>query len=391
MRILIDGTPIKSNPSGVGLHLLNLIHWLYILQDRNSLNFSYEMGISYQPGLKNWLKGKQIFPDLINSYPNLYSLPIPVRLVNPFLLYAPTLFCNCFEPTLGYPDIIHGTNYLVYPFKRSLKILNIYDLTFIKYPEYVDAVVGKYFAVVKQCLTWTDLIISSSESIKQDIIEYLSFPAERIHVTPLASRYNHKFIENFKPEILTSSFANYDFTKPYILFVSTIEPRKNIKALITAFNSLKQKYKIEHNLVLIGQKGWNYTPIFEAIANSAYTHNIYHLDYLSDELVAAFYAKADVFVYPSHYEGFGLPILEAMTLGAPVITSNVSSMPEVGGNAAVLIDPNNSEELAESILKVISDRNFRNELITKGQERAKAFSWEKTALATLEGYQKVLR
>ena len=390
MRIVIDGTPIKSNPSGVGLHLLNLIYWLYILQDKNFLDFPYEMGISYQPGFKNWLKGNQIFPDIINSYSNLYSLPIPVRFVNPFLLYAPKLFSNCFESTLNYPDIIHGTNYLVYPFKRSLKILNIYDLTFIKYPEYVDSVVGKYLAVVKQCLTWTDLIISISESTKQDIVKYLNFPPERIHVTPLASRYNQKFLENFKLEMLTSSFLRYDFTKPYILFVSTIEPRKNIKALITAFNLLKQKYKVEHNLVLIGQKGWNYEPIFELIANSPYAQNIYHLDYLADELVAAFYAKADVFVYPSHYEGFGLPILEAMTLGAPVITSNVSSMPEVAGNAALLIDPNNPEELAESILKVISDRQLRQDLIDKGKTRASLFSWENTAKKTLEAYRSIL-
>lgn len=390
MRIVIDGTPITSNPSGIGLYSLNLIYWLYRLQDRNFLDFHYEMGISYQPGFKNWLKGNQIFPDIINSYSNLYSLPIPVRFVNPFLLYAPKLFSNCFESTLNYPDIIHGTNYLVYPFKRSLKILNIYDLTFIKYPEYVDAVVGKYLAVVKQCLTWTDLIISISESTKQDIVKYLNFPPERIHVTPLASRYNQKFLENFKLEMLTSSFLRYDFTKPYILFVSTIEPRKNIKALITAFNLLKQKYKIEHNLVLIGQKGWHYKPIFELIANSPYAQNIYHLDYLADELVAAFYAKADVFVYPSHYEGFGLPILEAMTLGAPVITSNVSSMPEVAGNAALLIDPNNPEELAESILKVISDRQLRQDLIDKGKTRASLFSWENTAKKTLEAYRSIL-
>ena len=390
MRIVIDGTPITSNPSGIGLYSLNLIYWLYILQDRNFLDFHYEMGISYQPGFKNWLKGNQIFPDIINSYSNLYSLPIPVRFVNPFLLYAPKLFSNCFESTLNYPDIIHGTNYLVYPFKRSLKILNIYDLTFIKYPEYVDSVVGKYLAVVKQCLTWTDLIISISESTKQDIVKYLNFPPERIHVTPLASRYNQKFLENFKLEMLTSSFLRYDFTKPYILFVSTIEPRKNIKALITAFNLLKQKYKVEHNLVLIGQKGWNYEPIFELIANSPYAQNIYHLDYLADELVAAFYAKTDVFVYPSHYEGFGLPILEAMTLGAPVITSNVSSMPEVAGNAALLIDPNNPEELAESILKVISDRQLRQDLIDKGKTRASLFSWENTAKKTLEAYRSIL-
>jgi len=391
MKIVIDGTPIKPNPSGVGLHLMNLIQWLYILQDHNDLKLCYEMGISYQPGLKNWFKGKLAFPDLISSYSNLYSLPLPVRTLNPFLLYAPNLFCNLFESSLDFPDIIHGTNFLVYPFKKSLKILNIYDLTFLKYPQYVNSVVKEYGQIVKQCLTWTDLVISSSESVKQDIIQHLDFPPDRIYVTPLASRYDHKYIENLNCEILISSFTRYHFSKPYILFVSTIEPRKNIITLITAFNLLKQKYKVDHDLVLIGQKGWNYESIFDAIANSPYQKNIYHLDYLSDELVAIFYSKADVLAYPSHYEGFGLPILEAMIFNTPVVTSNISSMPEVAGDAALLINPNEPEELAEAILKTISDRNLRNDLVAKGQERAKLFSWEKTALGTLEAYKKVLR
>ncbi|MEM7716781.1 MAG: glycosyltransferase family 1 protein, partial [Cyanobacteria bacterium P01_A01_bin.68] len=158
---------------------------------------------------------------------------------------------------------------------------------------------------------------------------------------------------------------------------------------ISAFNYLKQKYKIPHNLVLIGKKGWKYQPIFTAIENSPFTRQIHHLDYLSDELVALFYAKADVFVYPSHYEGFGLPVLEAMTLGAPVVTSNTSSLPEVVGDAALLINPDEPMQLAEAILKLISDSQLRQELIEKGKEKAKLFSWEKTAKETLKAYRNI--
>jgi Glycosyltransferase len=114
------------------------------------------------------------------------------------------------------------------------------------------------------------------------------------------------------------------------------------------------------------------------------------LSYLSDELVALFYSQADVFVYPSHYEGFGLPVLEAMTLGAPVITSNTSSLPEVAGDAALLVDPNEPTQLAEAILKVISDCQLRRKLIHKGQERAKLYSWERTAQETLKAYRSLL-
>ena len=111
---------------------------------------------------------------------------------------------------------------------------------------------------------------------------------------------------------------------------------------------------------------------------------------MSDELVALFYSKANVFVYPSHYEGFGLPVLEAMTLGAPVVTSNTSSLPEVAGDAALLIDPNDPIHLANAVLKVISDSQLRNELIQKGKARAKLFSWDKTAQETLNAYKSLL-
>ncbi|PHM07757.1 hypothetical protein CK516_25020 [Nostoc sp. 'Peltigera malacea cyanobiont' DB3992] len=169
-----------------------------------------------------------------------------------------------------------------------------------------------------------------------------------------------------------------------------MEPRKNINTIITAFNFLKEKYKIEHQLILIGKKGWNYQPVFAAIENSPWRNQIHHLNYLSNELVALFYSKADVFVYPSHYEGFGLPVLEAMTLGAPVISSNTSSIPEVTGDAAILVDPNNPVQLAEAILKVISDSQLRQELINKGKARAKLFSWERTAKETLNAYRTLI-
>ncbi|OKH31819.1 glycosyl transferase family 1, partial [Calothrix sp. HK-06] len=210
-----------------------------------------------------------------------------------------------------------------------------------------------------------------------------------IHVTALASRYHSNSLSSRKTEMLLERF-DFDFSRPYLLFVSNIEPRKNINALIKAFNYLKSKYNIPHNLVLIGKKGWRYEPVFTAIEDSHWSDSIYHLDYLSDDLVALFYSKADVFVYPSHYEGFGLPVLEAMTLGAPVVSSNCSSIPEVAGDAALLINPSEPLELAESILKIISDSHLRQELIIKGKERAKLFTWERTARETLQAYRSLV-
>ncbi|WP_263970717.1 glycosyltransferase family 4 protein [Leptolyngbya sp. KIOST-1] len=178
--------------------------------------------------------------------------------------------------------------------------------------------------------------------------------------------------------------------RPYILFVSTLEPRKNVVRLIQAFDQLKTQHQINHQLVLVGQKGWQFEPIFEAIAASPWRHHIRHLDYLSDAEVAYCYQNADVFAYPSLYEGFGLPVLEAMTLGCPVVTANTSSLPEVAGDAALMVDPTSVEELAEALGRVIGDRALRQTLIERGYQQADQFSWTRTAKSTLAAYRSLL-
>jgi glycosyltransferase involved in cell wall biosynthesis len=383
LKVVVDATPILPKPSGVGFHIFNLIESLYKLQQEKE----FSIGISYQPSLKNWLSNNFSPPINISAYSNLYVLPIPVRISNLLsLLPGSPLFQ--FEKYLGFPDIMHGTDYSVFPCKNTLNLMNIYDLTFIKYPEYVNSAVKQYTKRVKQSLQWTDAILTSAESSKKDIVEYLQIDPARIYVTPLASRYHANYLSNKLIDRIEKN-VNYDFSKSYILFVSTIEPRKNITAIISAFNLLKSKYKIPHHLVLIGQKGWKYEPIFQEIADSPWKEDIHHLDYLSDELVALFYSRADVFVYPSHYEGFGLPVLEAMTLGAPVVTSSASSLPEVAGDAALLVNPSDVEEQANAILQIISDSQFRDGLIKKGKARAASFSWDRTARETLEVYKSI--
>jgi glycosyltransferase involved in cell wall biosynthesis len=377
LKILIDATPISPKPSGVGFYVASLIQALSILQSQED----FQLGIAYQPGLKNWLRGEGEFPDYLKLYPELYFLPLPIRLSNLILDNFPSLLPFYFERHLDSPNIVHGTNYNVYPYKKSIKIMSLYDISFIKYPQYTNSVVKTYARRVKHCLQWTDLIITISESSKNDIIKYLHVTPDHIYVTPLASRYYPNYLSPETREQLKLS-VNYDFSKPYILFVSTIEPRKNIINLISAYNSLKEKYKIEHQLVLIGRKGWHYEPIFAAIESSPWRSQIHHLDYLSDELVALFYSKAEAFVYPSYYEGFGLPVLEAMTLGAPVITSNTSSL---------FVNPDNPMDLVDAILQIISDSNLRRELIEKGHERAKLFSWERTARETLKAYKSLVK
>lgn len=404
VRFVVDATPVLPKPSGVGLYVLNLLGALRSLQA--SENFS--LGVAYQPSLKNWLRGNLALPEVLSTYDDVAVLPLPVRLLNLLAQVPKNPVLGQLEHRFGQPDIYHGTNYAVYPCRHSLRVMTIYDLSFVRYPEYVTAVVRTYSHRVRQCLGWTDLVITISESSKRDIVELLGVPPERVWVTPLASRYAADTVggsyalaavdlgnsgADTRSESIPVSgmpqalgFAN----RPYILFVSTLEPRKNVVRLIQAFDQLKTDRRIDHQLVLVGQKGWQFEPIFEAIAASPWRHHIRHLDYLSDAEVAYCYQNADVFAYPSLYEGFGLPVLEAMTLGCPVVTANTSSLPEVAGDAALLVDPTSVEDLAEALGRVIGDRALRQAMIAQGHQQAAQFSWTRTAKLTLAAYRSLL-
>lgn len=381
VKILVDATPIRDKPSGIGIYTINLINALYSLQQKEN----FKIGICYQPSFKKCLIGNFSLPEILKEFSPCYTLPLPVTLTNLLGKFDSSLL-NYFDKYLDNPNIIQGTDHFVYPCKNALKIMTIHDLSFIKYPEYAPKIVKKtYKNRIENCLKWTDLIITFSQSTKQDIMEIFNFPEEKIFITHQASRYKNLPIN--KSQI---NSINYNSNNPYLLFVSTFEPRKNIINIIQAFNYLKQTKKIAHNLILIGQKGWQYQPIFNAINNSPFRDHIYYLGYLSDEEVALFYQNAEVFVYPSYYEGFGLPVLEAMSLGVPVITSNTSSLPEVAGDAAILVNPDHYQELADAILQVINNTQLRNQLIEKGKNRAKLFSWENTAKQTINAYNYLL-
>ena len=381
IKVVVEATPILPRPSGVGLHILSLLKALHSLQESES----FQLGIAYQPSLRNWLLGNLSVPEVLSYYSNPCILPLPVRLLNLLAKLPSNFILEQLEDRFNRPDIYHGTNFAVYPCRHSLRVMTIYDLCFIRYPNYVTSVVRTYSHRVKQCLRWTDLVITSAESSKREIVEYLSVPPERIWVTPLASRYAADTLMTANGHV-TQKLRG----KPYILFVSTLEPRKNIVTLIQAFDLLKSEQSVDHQLLLVGNKGWQYRPIFGAIEASPWKNSIHHMGYLSDEEVAYYYAHADVLAYPSLYEGFGLPVLEAMTLGCPVITSNTSSLPEVVGDAALLVDPNNVEELSDALLTVISDRSLRQSLIDRGKRRASEFSWLRTAKETFAAYRSLL-
>ncbi len=382
LKVCIDATPVRGKLTGIGVYTLNLIEALYRKQEEKE---NFILDIYFHPSVKNWLKRSLSTPERLTPYLQVSSVPIPVSVAHLLAKYAPFIL-PYFEKHLDKPDIIQGTDHYIFPYRKASKIMTIHDLTFIKFPQYSTKIVKGYLERIKYCLSWTDAIITFSESTKQDIIELLNIDPNIIYVTPQASRYS--------PEYLTRQIV-YDnrnmvdsyLYKPYFLFISTLEPRKNILTLIKAFEYLKQNYKIPHQLILVGKKGWNYKDILEIINTSQFKEDIQHLDYVSDELVAIFYSQAEAFIYPSFYEGFGLPVLEAMTLGSPVITSDTSSLPEVAGDAALYIDPTDYYQLAQTMLKVVDNSTLKKEMINKGKRQAEKFSWQQTAEKTLNVYQ----
>lgn len=384
IKVYIDATPIRDKPTGIGVYTFNLINELHYLEDTKNL----QLNIYFHPSLKNWLRCNFLIPKLLNKYSKVLRLNIPVSLADLLAKYLPFIF-SFFKKNLDNINLIHGTDHYIYPYEKAEKIITIHDLTFLKFPKYSTEIVKSYTGRIERCLKWTNAVMTFSKNTKQDIVDFFNVDPSAIYIIPQASRYSNNYLA---PQLTQDNPISIEkhLDSPYFLFVSTLEPRKNILNLIKAFEYLKTNYDISHQLILIGKKGWGYHHIVNHIGQSPFKQNIHHLDYVSDKSLATFYNQAEIFIYPSFYEGFGLPILEAMTLGSPVITSNTSSLPEVAGDAALYVDPHNYYELARMMLKVLKNPDLRQEMIKRGRRRADKFSWRNTALETLSVYKSVL-
>ena len=269
------------------------------------------------------------------------------------------------------------------------KVLTLHDLTPILFPEMHTRETNlTWKSSLKFIKNRTNVMICDSISTKNDCIKLLNIPEKRLRVIPLSADEQYKPLKN-KKQIHDELKSEYKIDTPFILFVGTLEKRKNVPTLLKSFYKLK-KCKIEHKLVIVGGKGWKYTKIFDLIEEFNLKGDVIFTDYVSDEYLVKFYNAADLFVYPSLYEGFGLPPLEAMACGCPVITSNTSSLPEVVGDAGIMIDPNDIDSLTESMHKILTDNELRKEMSRKSLERAGMFSWKKTAKETWDVYEDVL-
>jgi glycosyltransferase involved in cell wall biosynthesis len=226
-------------------------------------------------------------------------------------------------------------------------------------------------------------ILAISETTRRDIVDLLDLPQEKVTVTYLGVD-----LLRFKPERAAKAaevLAHYAVRRPYLLYVGKLEPRKNLPTLIQAFDSAAMKFP-DHQLVLAGGPGWGYKAIYETAAASQHGRRILFPGFVDEADLPILYAAADLFLYPSSYEGFGVPVVEAMASGVPVITSKLSSLPEVAGKAGLLVNPHDPTELAEAMAQVLSNSQLRQRMRVEGLEQARRFTWEKTARHTLQAY-----
>lgn len=271
--------------------------------------------------------------------------------------------------------------------KNCEKIVTFHDLSFEKYPEFYSK--GKNFwhfsmNPKKQALD-ADKIIAVSNSTKQDLIDIYGIQPNKIKT--IYSGLNLSLTQPISEEQKEKVKRKYKIDKDYILYFGTLEPRKNISSLIRAFAQSKKDGRLENSdikLVIAGTKGWLYEEIFQVAKETKINSEIIFTEFVEEEDKASLYSIAKLFIYPSFYEGFGFPPLEAMIQGTPVITSNISSIPEAVENAALLINPSKIDELKDAIEKVLLEQKLAKELSERGLQITKKFQWEKCAKETIE-------
>lgn len=370
-NVALELQPCVKQRSGVGVYTYELAR---------RLNSNTE--ISYSGNVFNFMNKLNIEKELSElSFSINTNLAMPYGVYRRIWKYLPISYNRLFHSKA---DIYHFFNYIVPPRIKGRVITTIHDLAYLLYPETMDPKNLKRITDdIEYSINRSDVVIAVSEYTKQLILEKYDVPESKVKVI-----YNSFSIskEVTSYDILKSK---YDLFEPYILYVGNLEPRKNISRLIEAFSSLKHNEKIPHKLVIVGQKGWLFDDIFKTLEDIGIKDDVIFTGFVDDKDKTSFYKNADTFVYPSLYEGFGIPILEAMAMGTPVVCSNTSSMPEVGGDAAVYVDPLSVDSIAEGIWSVLSDKELADSKIKLGYEQIKKFSWDDSARKLEEIYKSI--
>lgn len=365
MRIGIDASTIGTQ-GGPRTYVLNLIESLLKIDRDNEYVLFY------------------------NSKEHVGKFPQVREVVVPFSNPATRLFREHLLMAYHYKrerlDIIHNPKSAISFLKPCKTVVTIFDLIPITNPETEKWMARVYWKIqIPAAARHADFVITSSEFAKREIIRRYGTPEDRIAVIPIAYNSYCRPIE--KTQESDEVRRKYSIPDRYILYVGTIQPRKNIDTLVKAYSKLVKTKGVTHKLVITGRKGWLYGPLFELIKSEGLEQNVIFTGFVPDEELPYIYSGAELFVYLSLFEGFGIPPLEAMACGVPVICSNTTSLPEVVGDAGILKAPLDQDGIEKSIFTVLENDSLRAEMRLNGLAQAKKFSWERTAKETLKVYQ----
>jgi glycosyltransferase involved in cell wall biosynthesis len=287
-------------------------------------------------------------------------------------------------------DLLHSPDFIppLGGYRRS--IITVHDLTFLLYPEFLTAESRRYYNdqirwAVKRC----DAISADSHATKADLIRLLDVPPEKITVIHLGLE------AAFSPAPLgddsdTECLRRLGLTSGYVLFVGTFEPRKNVPGLLAAYSALRRRWPGAPDLVLAGRQGWLFDTVVALVQELQLGSCTHFLSEVAEADLPALYRQSSAFVLPSYYEGFGFTLLEAMGSGTPAVAANRASLPEIASEAALLVEPDDAESIADALFRALTDDVLRGTLRERGLARAAQFSWERTAQATLDLYRQVL-
>jgi glycosyltransferase involved in cell wall biosynthesis len=326
--------------------------------------------------------------DRLSDYPNITVLDqnFLEKFIRKDIILIP-LWLHLYLPYLSKKFAVEvyfntGSIWPLFPFRfAERQLVFIHDVIPLLFPEYYYKHTQYYYRLSRAIhLNTYDQILVNSETTKGDLVDHLGVPPERISVTLLGKDDRFRRIDDISQNQRVRE--KYGLPESYLLFTGTLEPRKNITGLLEAYG--KGKARQDLKLVIAGKKGWLYDEIFETVKRLELKERVMFTGFVDDNDLPSIYSMAKVFVYPSLYEGFGLPVLEAMACGVPVVTSHVPSLREVTGEAAILVDPQNVEALAESMDEVVfgTEQNYKR-LSRASVAQAAQFTWERTAQQTL--------
>ena len=284
-------------------------------------------------------------------------------------------------------DLLHSPDFIPPRFGAGRTVITVHDLNFVHFPQFLTADSLRYYAgQIEWAIDRADHILADSHQTRRDLLQHLNAPPDKVTTVHLAAD------EQFRPLPDLPVLQHYRLSPGYILFVGTLEPRKNIPTLLAAYRILLDRNAIDVPLVLVGRRGWLAEGIFETLDALQLDRQVRILDdVIGLESLVQLYNGAGLLVIPSFYEGFGLPVLEAMACHTPVLAADRGSLPEIVGEAGLLINPEDPDELAVAIERILRDDLLRADLIEKGRVQAAKFTWAETARQTLGVYRQVLQ